>query len=67
MKPLSKKELVDLLAYITILVHNRDTEGISIEQLEKALSCIREAFKDDEKKAIAFVKGRVLKLLERIN
>lgn len=67
MKPLTKKELVDLLAYITILVHNQDTSGISMEQFEKLLDSIKKAFNGDEKKAIAFVKARALKLIERID
>jgi hypothetical protein len=68
---MTKKELMDLLSYISLYAIGKDKEDvdelITEEQADKLMKSIIQAFDQDEKKAINFLRNRIKQLVEKLD
>lgn len=68
MSKMTKKQVIDLMSYAFILVHNNQIEGVMTkEQVAKMMEVCKELFNDNEQNAISFIKGKVEKLIDRLD
>lgn len=64
---MTKKELVDLMAYVFILAHNNQANDVITEQqFDKLMQACKDSFGGDEAKAINFIKTRASKLVGKL-
>lgn len=66
-KKLTKKKITDMVAYVTILVHNdKIGDVITQEQIDKMMKHFSDLFAGDEEKALGFIKEKVKKFVEEL-
>lgn len=67
-RKMTKKKIMDLVAYSTLLIHNNKIDGVmTTEQLEEMIKLMKKKFKDNEDDALDFIKNNVLNLTKELD
>lgn len=67
MAKLTKKEVTEMVAFVTLLIHNNQIDTVmDDEDVNKMMILFKETYDDNEAKAIDYLKDRVRKLLNKM-
>jgi hypothetical protein len=62
---MTKKKIVDLVAYAILLIHNNEVnEVMTDEQIDLMMQTLIKMFNNNEEEALNFIKGHVKRLLK---
>jgi hypothetical protein len=62
---MTKKKIVDLVAYAVLLIHNNKIEEVMTdEQIDFMMQTLTKMFDNDEEKAIRFIQNKVESLVK---